>query len=79
MHDAGVSYRRLAMLTGLAPGTLNEFANGKKTPTTRSIETIAAALELPAESFLEWRRRKVVDRLSRDDQLVELLYSRLQR
>ena len=78
MHERAVSFRWLSRRTGLAPATLNEYTNGHKTPRTSTIEAIAAALEVAPESFLEWRRRHVLERVgAADDRVVEALYERL--
>lgn len=77
MLDQGVTYRELSRRTGLAPPTLHRYATGARRPDDATLELIAAALELEPEAFLEWRRRRVLERVGESEQLVDVLWRRL--
>jgi transcriptional regulator with XRE-family HTH domain len=77
MLEAGVTFRELSRRTGLAPPTLHRYATGARRPSDRILELIARALELEPERFLEWRRRRVLERVGESSQLVDALWRRL--
>lgn len=73
-----ITYRELSRRTGLAPKTLHRYALGQRRPSDESLELIAAALELEPEQLLEWRRRRVLDRVGEGSaELVDALWRRL--
>ena len=45
MHKKGISYRRLAILTGIKRSTLHDIAIGKTSPRLKDLEAIAGKLE----------------------------------
>lgn len=73
LGERRVTYRELSRRTGLAPQTLHRYAVGLRRPSDASLELIAAALELPVEELVEWRRRWLVERLE-EPRLVAALY-----
>lgn len=74
-----MSYRELSRLTGLAPQTLHRYALGVRLPSDKSLELIAAALELEPDDLFEWRRRRVVEQLGQEHVVVDRLYAALVR
>lgn len=77
MFAEGVSFRELARRTGLAAGTLNQYVNERRRPPNdATVERIAAALGRPAEAFFEWRRRRAIEQLDAQPQLLETIYVR---
>jgi transcriptional regulator with XRE-family HTH domain len=75
--DRHVTFRELAMRTGLAPATLNRYVSGKRRPDDATLELIAAALEVAPQRFAEWRRRRVLERIGESAQLVDALWQRI--
>jgi transcriptional regulator with XRE-family HTH domain len=75
MGAAGVSFRELSRRTGLAPAYLNQLANGRRQPSDRALEKIAAALELQPDAFFEWRRRRALEELERRPDVVDRVYA----
>lgn len=75
----GVTYRELSLRTGLAHETLRRYALGLRRPSDEVLELIAAALEVEPEQLLEYRRRRVDERLGEEPRLVDALYVRFVR
>ena len=75
MNETGVTYRALASKTGLSAGYLNHLTQGTRpVPTDPVIRTIAAALRVSPDFFLEYRLRQVVGLLESSTQLTDALY-----
>lgn len=75
--EEGVTYRELSRRTGLAPPTLHRYATGARRPDDATLELIARALGREPERLLEWRRRRVLERVGESEQLVDALFRRL--
>lgn len=71
-----VTYRELALRTGLSAGALNHYGNGRRVPEDETIERIAVALEVEPADFYEWRRRRAHEYVDGDGALVEALWRR---
>lgn len=62
-RERGLTYRELAAHTrqadpqgkGLSPGYMAALAKGDEVPTKRVIETLALALDVEPQAFIEWR------------------------
>jgi len=78
MEETGLTYRALAAKTGLSAGYLNHLVHGNRpVPSNDVIETLAAALDVDAEHFREYRLRVIAERLEEMPELVDRLYRRL--
>ena len=78
MTEEGVTYRNLADRTGLSAGYLNHLVHGNRpVPSNDVIESLAAALNVDAEHFREYRLRVIADRLEQEPDLIDRLYKRL--
>jgi transcriptional regulator with XRE-family HTH domain len=78
MDEAGITYRGLAAKTGLSAGYLNHLVHGNRpVPSNDVIATLAKALDVEPEHFLEYRVRLITQRLERMPDLVDRLYRRL--
>ena len=76
MEERHLSYRQLAYKTKLSAGYLNHLTKGTRpVPGDQVIRTIAAALRVPPDFFLEYRLRRVVGVLAGSSQLIDTLYS----
>ncbi len=72
MTERGLSYRRLATCTGLSGGYLNHLVHGNRpVPANDVIANVAGALEVPPETFRDYRMRVVVEHLQARPELVE--------
>jgi transcriptional regulator with XRE-family HTH domain len=77
MDEAGITYRGLAAKTGLSAGYLNHLVHGNRpVPSNDVIATLAKALDVEPEHFLEYRVRLITQRLERMPDLVDRLYRR---
>ncbi len=75
MEERHLSYRQLAYMTRLSAGYLNHLTQGTRpVPTDPVIRTIAAALRVAPDFFLEYRLRQVVGLLEGSAQLTDTLY-----
>jgi transcriptional regulator with XRE-family HTH domain len=78
MSDRGVTYRALAGKTDLSAGYLNHLVHGNRpVPSNDVVETLAKALDVEPEHFLEYRVRVITERLEEMPELVDRLYKRL--
>jgi transcriptional regulator with XRE-family HTH domain len=78
MVERGLSYRRLASMTGLSGGYLNHLVHGNRpVPANDVIVNVASALDVPPETFRDYRMRVVVEQLHARPELVERLYREL--
>jgi transcriptional regulator with XRE-family HTH domain len=78
MEEAGITYRGLAAKTGLSAGYLNHLVHGNRpVPSSEVMATLAKALDVEPEHFLEYRVRVITERLERMPDLVDRLYRRL--
>ncbi len=76
MDGRHLSYRQLAYMTRLSAGYLNHLTQGTRpVPNDPVIRTIAAALRVEPDCFLEYRQRQVVSRLEGSSRLIDALYS----
>lgn len=78
MNEIGVTYRELAAKTGLSAGYLNHLVHGNRpVPSNDVVKTLAAALDVDAEHFREYRLRAITERLEAMPELIDRLYKRL--
>ena len=78
MLEKGMSYRALAAITGLSGGYLNHLVHGNRpVPGNDVIERIAAAFEVDAAAFRDYRLRMVWESIRSRPELVEQLYREL--
>jgi transcriptional regulator with XRE-family HTH domain len=76
MEERHLSYRQMAYKTRLSAGYLNHLTKGTRpVPADPVIRTIARALRVEPDFFLEYRLRRVVSRLEGSSQLIDTLYS----
>ncbi|HYW29232.1 MAG TPA: helix-turn-helix transcriptional regulator [Gaiellales bacterium] len=75
MRDKGISYRALAEKTGLSAGYLNHLVHGNRpVPANPVMQSIAKAVGVKADSFREFRIRKVSEALAKKPELVDKVY-----
>ena len=78
MDEQGVTYRQLAGRTGLSAGYLNHLVHGNRpVPANSVIQSIAKAVGVKADSFREFRIRKVSDTLAKRPDLVDRVYEEI--
>jgi transcriptional regulator with XRE-family HTH domain len=78
MNETGVTYRALAVKTGLSAGYLNHLVHGNRpVPSNDVVETLAKALDVDPEHFREYRLRVITERLETRPDLVDRLFRRL--
>jgi len=76
MEERHLSYRQLAYKTQLSAGYLNHLTKGTRpVPADPVIRTIATALCVEPDFFLEYRLRQVADVLDASTHLIDALYS----
>jgi transcriptional regulator with XRE-family HTH domain len=76
MEERHLSYRQLAYKTQLSAGYLNHLTKGTRpVPADPVIRTIATALCVEPDFFLEFRLRQVACVLDASTQLIDALYS----
>jgi transcriptional regulator with XRE-family HTH domain len=77
MADGGTTYRVLSERTGLSAGYLNHLVHGNRpVPSNDVITTLAKALGVDADYFLEYRVRTVTEKLEASPELADRLYKR---
>ncbi len=75
MHQRDLSYRQLAYKTRLSAGYLNHLTKGRRpVPADPVICTIATALHVDPDYFIEYRLRQVLDVLETSARLTDALY-----
>ena len=75
MTETGVTYRGLADKTKLSAGYLNHLVHGNRpVPANPVIQSIAKAVGMKADSFREFRIRKVSEALAKKPELVDKVY-----
>lgn len=78
MDEQSVTYRKLAAQTGLSAGYLNHLVHGNRpVPSNDVVVTLAKALEVEPEHFLEFRIRVITEKLAGMPQLIDRLYKQL--
>jgi transcriptional regulator with XRE-family HTH domain len=78
MEETGVTYRGLATKSGLSAGYLNHLVHGNRpVPANGVIQSIAKAVGVKADSFREFRIRKVSDTLAKRPDLVDRVYEEI--
>jgi transcriptional regulator with XRE-family HTH domain len=78
MRAKGVSYRALAEKTGLSAGYLNHLVHGNRpVPANPVIQSIARAVGVKADSFREFRIRKVSETLAKRPDLIDRVYEEI--
>ena len=78
MAETGITYRALADKTGLSAGYLNHVVHGNRpVPSNAHIKSLAKALGVEPEHFLEYRVRAITSRLEKMPELVDRLYRKL--
>jgi transcriptional regulator with XRE-family HTH domain len=78
MAESGVTYRELAVRTGLSAGYLNHLVHGNRpVPSNDVVRTLAEALNVEPEHFREFRLRTITERLEAMPELIDRLYRRL--
>ncbi len=77
LRETGTTYRVLAERTGLSAGYLNHLVHGNRpVPSNEVLGTLAKALGVEAEHFLEYRVRTVSELLQQTPELADRLYRR---
>jgi transcriptional regulator with XRE-family HTH domain len=77
MQETNTTYRALAERTGLSAGYLNHLVHGNRpVPSSDVLGTLAKALGVEAEHFLEYRVRTIAARLEAMPDVVDRLYRR---
>jgi len=75
MQQRDLSYRQLAYKTRLSAGYLNHLTKGRRpVPADPVICTIATALHVDPDYFIEYRLRQVLDVLEGSARLTDALY-----
>ena len=75
MKERRLSYRQLAYKTHLSAGYLNHLTKGSRpVPADQVLESLAHALHVEPDFFLEYRLRKLADVLSDAPDLADALY-----
>ncbi|MDX6516124.1 MAG: Helix-turn-helix domain [Gaiellaceae bacterium] len=78
LAETGLTYRQLAARTKLSAGYLNHIVHGNRpVPVNEVIATLAAALGVEPEHFLEYRVRVITEKLEALPELVDRLYKKL--
>ena len=78
LTETGLTYRQLAARTELSAGYLNHIVHGNRpVPANEVIATLAAALGVEPEHFLEYRVRVITEKLEALPELVDRLYKKL--
>ena len=78
MNELGVTYRGLAAKTDLSAGYLNHLVHGNRpVPSSNHMKSLAKALGVEPEHFLEYRVRVITKRLESMPKLVDRLYRQL--
>jgi transcriptional regulator with XRE-family HTH domain len=78
LAETGLTYRQLAAKTELSAGYLNHIVHGNRpVPANDVIETLAQALGVEPEHFLEYRVRVITEKLERLPDMVDRLYKKL--
>ncbi len=76
MEERRLSYRQLAYKTKLSAGYLNHLTKGTRpVPSDDVIQTLANALLVRPDYFLEYRLRKVTEVLDEEPLLTDTLYA----
>jgi transcriptional regulator with XRE-family HTH domain len=77
MQETGTTYRALAERTGLSAGYLNHLVHGNRpVPSNDVLGTLAKALGVEAEHFLEFRVRTIAAHLEAMPDVADRLYRR---
>ncbi len=77
LGETGTTYRALAERTGLSAGYLNHLVHGNRpVPSNEVLGTLAKALGVEAEHFLEYRVRVIAERLQQAPADADRLYRR---
>ncbi len=80
LHETGTTYRALAERTGLSAGYLNHLVHGNRpVPSNDVLGTLAKALGVEADHFLEYRVRSIAAHLEATPELTDRLYKRYAR
>jgi transcriptional regulator with XRE-family HTH domain len=78
LAETGLTYRQLAAKTELSAGYLNHIVHGNRpVPANDVVETLAQALGVEPEHFLEYRVRVITEKLERLPDMVDRLYKKL--
>ena len=76
MQERRLSYRQLAYKTNLSAGYLNHLTKGSRpVPADTVIESLAHALHVEPDFFVEYRLRKLADVLNGAPSLADKLYA----
>jgi transcriptional regulator with XRE-family HTH domain len=74
MKEQGVDQLRLSALSRLNQSSISRYLDGLRKPSLASMESIAAALEVRPDFFLEYRIEKVKEIMERRPELVSRIY-----
>lgn len=74
MKERGVDQLRLSTLADLNQSSISRYLDGLRKPSVVSMESIASALEVSPDFFLEYRIEKVKEAMERRPELVSRLY-----
>jgi transcriptional regulator with XRE-family HTH domain len=74
MKERGVDQLRLSALSKLNQSSISRYLDGLRKPSLASMESLAAALEVSPDFFLEYRIEKVKEVMERKPELVSRIY-----
>lgn len=78
MDERAVTFRGLAVSSGLSAGYLNHLVHGHRpVPSNDVLRAIAGALGVGPEHFREYRLRMIVERLEASPELIDPIYKRV--
>ena len=78
LAETGFTYRSLGEKTGLSAGYINHVVHGNRpVPSNEHMRSLAKALGVEPEHFIEYRVRVITERLESMPDLVDRLYKRL--
>jgi transcriptional regulator with XRE-family HTH domain len=74
MKERGVDQLRLSGLAKMNQSSVSRYLGGLRKPSLASMESIAAALEVAPDFFLEYRIEKVKEIMEHKPELVSRIY-----
>jgi transcriptional regulator with XRE-family HTH domain len=79
LAERGLSQRALGRRIGINQAHVSRILSGQTVPTLAMIDAIAAALELPADYFVESQLRTIAKILGSDPRLRRRVYQQVTR
>ena len=77
MKEQGVDQLRLSALAKMNQSSISRYLDGLRKPSLASMESIAAALEVSPDFFLEYRIERVKEIMEEKPEVVSRVYDRL--